>query len=61
MCKHKNRKKVDHSKPGAYGDEICTDCGMVFHDAFWVAVFIFSLPLTFSVIALLSLLFGDKA
>lgn len=61
MCKHKNRKKVDHSKPGAYGASVCTDCGMVFHNAWPVAVLIFSLPLVFSFFAIVSIFFGDKA
>lgn len=59
MCKHKNMQKVDHSKPGAYGDYICKDCGMVSHNAWPVAVLIFGIPLVFSFIMLFSLLFGE--
>lgn len=60
MCKHKNVAKVDHSKPGAYGDSICKDCGLVFHNAWPVAVLIFGLPLIFSIVALVGILFGEK-
>ncbi len=60
MCKHKNIKKVDHSKPGAYGDEICTDCGMVFHNAWPVAVLILGLPLICTIILVVGLIFGDN-
>lgn len=56
MCKHKNREKVDHSKPGAYGDSVCKDCGSVFYNCGWVGLLIFAPFLAISVIMLISLI-----
>lgn len=58
MCKHKNRVKVDHSKPGAYGDSVCKDCGAVFYDCGFVGVIIFAPFIAFSLVMLWSVVKG---